>query len=668
MGSFRFSVKNFRNVDPDTIFDFAPISLLIGPNNSGKSSVLKSLMLLAENSGNHLSLPKKINLSQKTMKIHGFNDILSNSDKPLEYSFYFDSPLNLLDLNSKDYFKISVSYSPYSTFETDAFERNNNLYIKEIAIFFNTNEILRFEYLAKSIIVDLKFNFNNLLSLFSQELNKIIGWDNDTLKKEDCSLIDLLNYKFDKNQSQQYRGDFKDSFEPNPSLDYLTEVFKQELSIIVKDLEINKSNYPQIKDFFLDNTNLSLIDLINIPFYKEDSSTIFKDHEGFKEYFGQKLNDFQAYINEVFSVEDTVIKESCPEILNILVKSKFDLFKKSHYGREYTLIDFNENGISHHILFAIHEIKHLINEIGFDYLRSIANYDIDGFGVGYDSYVVSPSFNYISQTINKSLIETWINLVNLNVIPPIKYNNNTFFSLSNPTSTLGETLRAYGRIVSYSNSSFHLTDDYTNLIHENFLSEWLTKFSIGKSLKLNPTDHPFENDIFAAYIESNDGQLINISNMGTGVSQILALMLLPYFALEKHNQTASEISFEIPKNKYIFYLEEPETNLHPNWQSLLLELITDMHKKFGLHFIIETHSEYMIRKLQYLTASINSELSTEESVIYYMSAQDTLDDNKVKKIRIDKLGNLSDIFGSGFYDEAINLKFDLIKLNKTQLN
>ncbi len=86
------------------------------------------------------------------------------------------------------------------------------------------------------------------------------------------------------------------------------------------------------------------------------------------------------------------------------------------------------------------------------------------------------------------------------------------------------------------------------------------------------------------------------------------------------------------------------------------------------NFIIETHSEYLIRKLQFLTAS--KKVGTDKSIIYYFNADKyvTANEPKVKPIEIRKNGNLSDTFGPGFYDEISRLQFDLMMLNQEQNN
>ncbi len=87
------------------------------------------------------------------------------------------------------------------------------------------------------------------------------------------------------------------------------------------------------------------------------------------------------------------------------------------------------------------------------------------------------------------------------------------------------------------------------------------------------------------------------------------------------------------------------------------------YKKYNIHFIIETHSEYLIRKMQLLVAKekINSE---DISLLYVYDP----DENKrpdgepqIKDIGICSDGYLNESFGPGFFDEASSLSRQLLK-------
>ena len=148
---------------------------------------------------------------------------------------------------------------------------------------------------------------------------------------------------------------------------------------------------------------------------------------------------------------------------------------------------------------------------------------------------------------------------------------------------------------------------------------------------------------------------MNLADFGFGYSQLIPIILK---IIDCQN-----------KKQYNLIIEEPEANLHPNLQSQLADIFVLTLEYFkDFNFIIETHSEYFIRKLQYLTAK--NEIASNQCVICYFNADKyvTAQEPKVKKIEIGKDGNLLDTFGPGFYDETTRLQFDLIKLNREQNN
>jgi predicted ATP-dependent endonuclease of OLD family len=164
-----------------------------------------------------------------------------------------------------------------------------------------------------------------------------------------------------------------------------------------------------------------------------------------------------------------------------------------------------------------------------------------------------------------------------------------------------------------------------------------------------------EKDYISLIYIVNKNKKTNLADLGYGFSQLIPIIFKIINCSTKHNN--------------IIIIEEPEANLHPNLQSKLGDIFVLAIKYFrDYKFIIETHSEYFIRKLQYLTAK--NEIAPNQCVIYYFNSDKYVNaqEPKVKKIEIRKDGNLSDTFGPGFYDEATILKFDLINLNKGQFN
>jgi predicted ATPase len=115
----------------------------------------------------------------------------------------------------------------------------------------------------------------------------------------------------------------------------------------------------------------------------------------------------------------------------------------------------------------------------------------------------------------------------------------------------------------------------------------------------------------------------------------------------------------------LFIIEEPESNLHPNNQTKLADLFIDAAWKFGHQFLIETHSEYLVRKLQFYIAS--GKIKSEDVQIYYF---DKVENNDLNIVSINILsdGSLSKPFSSGFLDESDKISLELFIARKNNMN
>ncbi|GAB3557857.1 hypothetical protein GCM10027577_47720 [Spirosoma fluminis] len=202
-----------------------------------------------------------------------------------------------------------------------------------------------------------------------------------------------------------------------------------------------------------------------------------------------------------------------------------------------------------------------------------------------------------------------------------------------------------------------------------FINHWTQVFQLGE-IQTGRIDNLNIN-----FVEVNGRSLADV---GYGYTQLTALILsivsdnirdkdFVYESVKEVN-IIEEIDFFLPDIDRTFLLEEPESNLHPKFQSLLSDMLVSAKNKFGYQFIIETHSEYLIRKLQYLTAK--GEIKPEDTVIYYFNDPNNVPagEKQVKKINILEDGSLSDDFGPGFYDEAAHWKFELLRLKNTRKN
>jgi len=183
--------------------------------------------------------------------------------------------------------------------------------------------------------------------------------------------------------------------------------------------------------------------------------------------------------------------------------------------------------------------------------------------------------------------------------------------------------------------------DYTKSPKANrdFVRKWVKVFGVGDDVKVETT----EGVVNAPYIIRGEEKIL-LADLGFGVTQLLPMLMM------------------IATGKDVM-IEEPEANLHPKLQSKLAEMFVDFVEQ-DRQLLIETHSEYLIRKLQYLVG--DGKLSPDDVIIHYFNEPGSKE--KVRTIHIEKDGSLSDDFGSGFFDETINLKLELLKLKNLQKN
>lgn len=230
---------------------------------------------------------------------------------------------------------------------------------------------------------------------------------------------------------------------------------------------------------------------------------------------------------------------------------------------------------------------------------------------------------------------------------------------------------------------YHLLDSIYNSVESSFI-EYVEYWLVNRFKILNLPEGKSFRDIFkiqqiagVGYIITiyQNGINIGLSGLGYGIAQVLPIVL------------ELLINYNYGKT---YVIEEPESNLHPALQSQLADFfksfingdiekfidkdtgrIITMSASSNVEnnmLIIETHSEYLIRKLQYFTAK--GDLDIDKTIIYYFNPINNLtkDEEHVKCIKINKDGSLTDDFGTGFFDEADNIALELFLIKQSQNN
>lgn len=162
----------------------------------------------------------------------------------------------------------------------------------------------------------------------------------------------------------------------------------------------------------------------------------------------------------------------------------------------------------------------------------------------------------------------------------------------------------------------------------NGVSEWLKRMGVAQKLEVRQQGRSNR----YALIVHRDGVACNLRDVGIGISQVLPILVIAYFAP--------------PRSTVI--LEEPEIHLHPLAQSVLAELFIEISKKRNVQFIVETHSEHLFRRLQTLAAQ--EKITSDDAALYFVEH-----DSKqaiLQKLEMDAYGRVQN-WPKNFFGNAL---------------
>lgn len=607
----KIGVKNFRVFKEMTEFEIRPITVLVGPNNSGKSSFTKLLLLLK----------------------NGYDPL--NFDEGEHHLEGYEKSLNWNLKNKQIIVKI-----------TKTFTMLPGLYTEEIIY----NEKGEIDELKITKIETPKTKNKVILSFVAEQKTQTIKLDDG---EEDSVEYEQLKFKY--------------------NIEFFTDLFyKKEIKVKAFDgkggtfpILLNQINERSKADkeswqFYLDNVVLEnyreyfqkhkktnekkqAIDIITNSVLINEINKLEEDHLLFDLFFdGKKVSDISGYKKDLLEYQNEVLSTGT--------------------GSRYGIKFFVEEGESPETTFRdgpreLHKsIEQRVQNKYKDYLEGVDKVEV--------------KFNTLGRLIFKEKLFSTRGKDSKSFFPPIELDISFFEYFANEIlleiSELSNTVyipanRGHRERLFFGSDENKLFDDALKLAKSNeSLSEESNKMfsEILEILGIKGHIIPkyIENTAVAIYIK-HEKREINLADFGFGYSQLIPILIKLYNL--RHNWNTENI----------IIIEEPEANLHPALQSKLadiLKVITRHHPKWKL--IVETHSEYLIRKLQFLTAK--KELSPDDCIIHYFNADENVsrEEPKVKAIEINENGDLTENFGPGFFDEATRLQFELLKLTRGQKN
>lgn len=552
-----FGLENFRVFKDYTWFDFAPITILTGPNSSGKSSLNKALLLLKDN--------------------------FEKGNLPPYYSLIWEGHASA----------------------------DENLLVKRDGEFDVEGEY-RAEYKPSTLRFDSKsHNLGNL------EASKCRGSDSNTISFSIPYKI-KVGPSLDLNEARaMIEGSSKSNFDIIGNIignDFLeSEKVKNDLfKKIVTDENLNEKIYKAFENRGSDSRIIiyHLVyrvhnNILNIEYieFKNERNIVFL-----------RVDDKSIFFNvEIYN--DLFIFEK--DKISILL----DQYEKYVYAAYQIDLAywFTKNGLSEEIS------------------NNIYSYILGKIGISIND---KNSLKYTVKTIETCLFD-------FEIISTNRYNQKRVYD-EDDSSDFKNTLKSLEQI---RDNDFPLND---------FFLKWSKLFNLPRSINFK---YDSEQATYFPHIEN-----YSLVNYGYGFSLLANLIFkIVEVGSRKYSKSETEGAFYISEQTSLLVLEEPETNLHPKFQSLLADFLVEAANTFKIQFIIETHSEYLIRKLQFLTAK--KTIKPSDSVIYYFHHPDNVPvgEKQVKKIEILDDGSLSDEFGPGFFDEAANWELELLRLKNSKI-
>lgn len=157
------------------------------------------------------------------------------------------------------------------------------------------------------------------------------------------------------------------------------------------------------------------------------------------------------------------------------------------------------------------------------------------------------------------------------------------------------------------------------------------------------------NNYFQLMLKDKNGVESNLIDVGFGISQVLPIISeVCMSSLKRHRRTGLDVN-------NIILVEQPELHLHPAAQARLADLFAMcISTNENARFIIETHSEHLISKLQVLIADESCALTADMVQILYVDKNEN-GEAFVREMKIKENGKFVDEWPSGFFDQGYTL-------------
>ncbi len=639
-----FTLSNFRSWEGENKFEFKNLNLLFGKNSSGKSSIIDALSLLSQSSylKFHGNRNIKTNLSLGNLVINGhlaelgdLEDLVfkkrtdpreerwhlknfENSSiayyKDLFFEFKLDPKLIFNQLKKDPMLKlVKYVYIKYTFSDITGNLVRRSFFIED----YNKKRTLLLDLWRPKKTQVWAFNISNDYSLWKQI------WDIET--SEGIDFVRFLNREGDKYAALEMDNLKENNQKQNllsiRSLEAETE--RQELLLEKEKLQLELSilrQRDQKLSFQFNKTDETLKEMqltgkSSIKFAKEKEillNEIYKnknEEDSLLKQIDDLLRDIKDREN-ILELTNYSTKNEPEKVLFFEQIEKFSSYNSNHTKNKNLLSANIESFGETWVHDSISKMRHFIRN----------NYKDDAYyQQRLDPFDMAGECEEVLLNFLQSIVR----------IGPHR---------KRPQRTMTASRR---HNVDKFNIGVDGSDLYPLLSDKKILS--------GLNSSLEKVEIPYtistkrhRGGRWSLILKNKTDVRVDINDVGYGISQVLPLILQ---------------SFQ--KNKLIL-IEQPELHLHPKLQANLADIFISSSKDNGNSFIIETHSEHIVLRLQRRcreqVKSENVGLHSKDSLADMININVITQDNqrlnsKNKKMEISKKGEFMNVWPEGFFEE-----------------